>query len=141
VRVDIFKEVKKLNFPAESYVIVGSGHLIALGLKEGRDIDIVVTEALFEKCKEEGWEEIKWTYPEKIGHIYLRKGIVELYLDVNCNNFKPTTKELIKRAKIINGVPFASLDDLLKLKREYVKKKPKHKKDIQLIEKHLETLL
>jgi hypothetical protein len=137
--MDIFKEVKKLNFPSDSYVVVGSGHLVALGLKEGHDIDIVVTKDLFEKCKKEGWKQVKWTYPDKLGHTYLRKGNVELYLDVNKGSFNPTTKELLKRAVVINGVSFASLEYILKFKKEYNKVNPKHLKDIELIEKYLKN--
>lgn len=138
--MDIFKEIKKLKFPLGSYVVVGSGHIIALGLKEGHDVDIVVTKELFEKCKNKGWKQVSWTYPDKLGHIYLRKGKVELYLDVNRGDINPTTEELIQRAVIIDGVPFASLEDVLKFKKEYSKVNPKHLKDIKLIEKHLESL-
>lgn len=136
--MNIFEEIDKLNFPSGSYVVVGSGHLIALGLKEGTDIDIVVTPELFEKCcQDASWEQIPWTYPEKLGQIFLRKGIVELYLDVNAGGFNPATMELIQRAVIINNIPFASLKDILAFKKEYLKTKPKHQKDIELIEKLL----
>lgn len=138
--MNIFKELKELKFPLGSYVVVGSGHMIALGLKEGHDVDIVVTEDLFEKCKSEGWEQVTWTYPDKLGHIYLRKDKVELYLDVNRGDFNPTTEELIQRARVIDETPFASLEDILKFKREYSKVNPKHLNDIKLIEKHMKSL-
>jgi len=138
--VDIFEEVSKLNFPLGSYVVVGSGHLIALGLKEGKDVDIVVTPELFSKClHNQLWKQIPWTYPEKVGHIFLRRGVVELYLDVNCGSFNPSTDELIQRAKIIEGVAFASLEDVLKLKIEYSETKPKHLMDIKIIKEFLNT--
>lgn len=35
--MDIIKKVKKLGFPIESYVVVGGGHMTALGLKEGKN--------------------------------------------------------------------------------------------------------
>ncbi|MEN9342388.1 MAG: hypothetical protein RIQ54_644 [Candidatus Parcubacteria bacterium] len=89
--MNIIEEVKKLNFPIGQYVIVGSGPMAVRGLRDAHDIDIVVTRELFETCKANGWEAVPWTYPEKIGQIYLRKNYVELYLDVNCADFNPTT--------------------------------------------------
>ncbi len=139
--MNIFEEIHKLNLPPDSYVVVGSGHLIALGLKEGTDVDIVVTPELFEKCcRDDSWEQVPWTYPEKLGQIFLRRGIVELYLDVNAGDFNPSTAELIERAVIINNVPFASLEDILALKKEYLKTRPKHQKDIELIEQYIQSL-
>jgi len=137
--MNLIKEIKKLGFPPDSYIIVGSGHLSAIGLKEPHDIDIVVTKDLFAKCKKEGWEQMPFTYPDKLGHIFLRKGFTELYLDVNKGNFNPTIEELIQRAVIIDGVPFASFEDILNFKREYGKVNSKHLLDIELIEKHLEN--
>lgn len=112
--------------------------MAAHGIKEIHDIDIVVTSELFERCKNENWEHIPWTFPEKLGQIYLRKGVVELYLDINCGNFNPTIHELIQRADIIKGIPFASLEDVLKFKKEY--NRPKHARDIELIKAYLTRL-
>ena len=136
--MNIFEEVIKLKFPLGSYVVVGSGHLIALGLKEGTDVDIVVMPKVFEKCcRNPVWKQIPWTYPGKVDHIWLRRGVVELYLDVNSGDFNPSTEELIQRARVIRGVAFASLEDVLRFKKEYSKSKPKHLKDIKIIEKYL----
>jgi hypothetical protein len=133
--MDFIKEVKKLNFSLGEYVIVGSGPMIIRGLKKAHDIDIVATENLFNKCKLEGWEIKPWTYPQKIGQIYLRQGNVEIFKDVNCGNFNPTIKELIERSEIIEGIPFVSLQDMLKFKREY--NTEKHLKDIATTEEFL----
>jgi hypothetical protein len=136
--MDIIKEIKKLDFPADKYVIVGSGPMAVRGLKEAHDIDIVVEPDLFEKCKADGWKEMPWTY-EKIGQIYLKRDDIELYLDVNCGDFNPTTEELIKRADVIEGIPFITLEDMLKFKRAYNKayNREKHRKDIGITEIYL----
>jgi len=131
--MNIFEEIQKLNFPSGQYVVVGSGPMAARGIREAQDIDIVVMPEFFEKCKQEDWEQIPWTY-EKPEQVYLKKGLVELYLDVNCGNFNPTTEELLQRADMINNIPFVSLADLIGFKKEY--NKPKHLRDIELIEKY-----
>lgn len=133
--MNIIEEVKKLNFPIGQYVIVGSGPMAVRGLRDAHDIDIVVTRELFETCKANGWEPVPWTYPEKIGQIYLRKNYVELYLDVNCADFNPATEELIQRAEIIEGVPFIPLQDMIRFKRAY--NREKHHRDIEITEKYL----
>lgn len=131
--MNIIQKVKALNFPNNEYVVVGSGILEAKGIRETNDIDIVVSPDLFEKCKAHSWEQVPWTY-EKIGQIYLRKAEYELYLDVNCKDFNPTLSELLERAEIIEGIPFASLEDTSNFKRAYGK--PKHLRDIELIEQY-----
>lgn len=133
--MNIVEEMKKLQFPQGQYVIVGSGPLGIRGIKETNDIDIVVSPELFERCKQDWWEQLPRTYPDKIGQIYLRHGYVELFLDVNCGDFNPTLKELLQRADIIEGITFVSLKDVIKFKQSY--NKPKHWEDIKIIEKYL----
>jgi len=131
--MDIFREIKNLDFPVTHYIVVGSGIMVALGLKGANDIDIVVTPDLFQKCTLEGWEQ--WIKPN--GGPALRKDHVELYLDVNAGNYNPTTQELINEAKIINGIPFLTLEKLLLFKKQY--KREKDFKDIALIETYLKN--
>jgi len=57
---------------------------------------------------------------------------VEIYLNVNCGSFNPNFEELKGRAQIIKGIPFSSLEDLRRFKKEYGREKDK--KDINLID-------
>lgn len=132
--MNIFEDIKKLKFPQGQYIIVGSGPLVARGIRETNDIDIVVSPELFEKCKKDWWEQLPRTYPDKIGQIYLRHGYIELFLDVNCGDFNPTLAELLQRADIIQGISFVSLEDVIKFKKAY--NKPKHIQDIKMIEQY-----
>jgi len=133
--MDIIEKIKKLDFPQGQYIIVGSGPMVVRAIKESNDIDIVVSVKLFEKCKQDGWEQLPWTYPDKLWQIFLRRGYIELYLDVNCKECNPTLKELLQRSDTIQGCSFASLEDVIKFKRAY--DKPKHLEDIQRIEEYL----
>ena len=136
-RKEILQSIKKLHFPEGEYIIVGSGPMVVHWIKESNDIDIVVSKNLFETCKKQLREVLPRTYPDKLGQIYLRRGRVELYLDVNCGNVNPTLKELLARADILEGIAFASLDDTCKFKRAY--NKPKHIKDVENILHYIET--
>lgn len=131
--MDIFDEVRRLNFPLGHYVVVGSGPLAARRLREPHDIDIVVTPQVFQRCRKRDWKARK--QPGRTGQEYLRKGVVELYLEVNCGDFSPATDDLIRRADLIDGVPFANLHDIMRFKAEY--KRPKDAEDIITIQRYL----
>lgn len=134
--MDIFREIKELNFSLGSYVVVGSGVLAAHGLRQARDLDVVVTPELYEKCENEGWQKQWHNTGERYAlHKQGEDFEVELYLDVNCGDARPTTNELIGRADVIKGVPFASLHDLLAFKKAYGR--PQDLSDIKLIEAKL----
>ena len=135
----ILEEIKKLKFPKGHYIIVWSWPMIVRNIRESNDIDIVVSNKLFEKCKQDNREQISWTYPDKLWQIYLRKNNIELYLDVNCGSFNPKLEELIERSDLIGDIPFVSLDDIIKLKKAY--NKPKHLEDIKKIERYLKNNL
>ncbi|MEO6077191.1 MAG: zinc ABC transporter substrate-binding protein [Candidatus Andersenbacteria bacterium] len=133
--MNILEEIARLNFPVDQYVVVGSGPMAAHGIRDVHDIDIVVTPELFEICKQRDWEHMPWTYPGKEGEIYLRNGIVELYLDVNAGDFNPTFQELFDRSEVVQSIHFASLEDIMRFKKAY--NRPKHLEDIQKIKEHL----
>ncbi len=133
--MDIFEELRGLSFSPNQYVVVGSGIMAAKGIRNTNDLDIVVTPELFEKCKREGWEVKPWTKPGKEGKEWLKRGAVELYLEVNEGDINPTTEDLLKEAEFINGIPFNTLERLVEFKRAYGR--PKDFEDIALIEKYL----
>ncbi|MDP2856192.1 MAG: hypothetical protein Q8N90_03720 [bacterium] len=48
---DLFQKVKKLNLPIGNYAIFGSGSLMIRNIRESRDLNVIVTEDLFEEYK------------------------------------------------------------------------------------------
>ena len=137
--MNVFEEVKKLNFPDGEFIILGSGILGALGIREINDVDILTTNTLFDKLQKEGWNfneiEIEGRMRER-----LLKGVVEVYKDYWFGENIFTTPEavgkVIKNAHIIKGVPFLPLTVLLEYKKAM--SRDKDKKDVMLIEKYLE---
>lgn len=125
--------MKDLNLPQGHYVIVGAGSLAAYDLRETSDIDLVVTEDLFRLLAEQGWEIQNRTD----GKTALKHGHAEAFLDVNAEGFRPTTEELLERAVIIDGVPFASLEDVRAFKIAYGREKDR--RDVKLIDGFLEA--
>ncbi len=131
--MDLFGEIKKLHFPINKYVVVGGAAMATRHIKETYDIDIVVTPDLFDYCKQEGWQE----HLRPNGEPGLQKGITEIYLDVNSGNFNPSFEELRNRAQIIDEIPFCSLDDVRRFKKEY--NRDKDIEDINLIDSYLQS--
>ena len=133
--MDIFQKVKSLNLPSGEYIVFGSGPLQAHGIRETRDVDILVLSELYEKLKQEGWEERVWeTSPP--GR-FLFKDDVEVGDSWDYGEYNPDPNWLIENAEIINGVPFAPLEEVLKGKKAFGR--PKDLEDIKLIEEYLET--
>lgn len=133
---ELIEKVKSLGFPNGQYIVAGSAIMVMYDLKETKDIDIVVSGELFDACIKEKWEEVPYTYSDKLGQVWLKKNDVELYLDVNHGEqFRPTLGELLSRAEYFNKVPFLSLNDLLKFKKSY--NRPKDQNDIRLIEHYM----
>lgn len=124
----IIEEVKALNLPEGEYVVVGSGALSVRGIREHDDIDLQVSDELYEKLKADGWEEREKTE----GHFHLYKGNVEVarnFLHIEKCDLDP--RQVIDEADVIEGIPFMRLEHLVQLKK--VMSREKDLKDIELI--------
>ncbi|WP_174493388.1 zinc ABC transporter substrate-binding protein [Acinetobacter sp. Marseille-Q1623] len=131
---ELLNEIQKLEFPNTDFIIVGGGALVIRNLRETSDLDIVVTAELFEKLKNDN----KWSYTIRPnGKPKLYKDFVEVYLDVNTDDFQRTTSQLFENADIFNQIQFINLQTLMQLKQSYRREKDLH--DIELIQTYLAT--
>lgn len=129
---ELFDEFKKLNFPQKEYAIVSSGVLAIRGIREAKDIDIIVSEKL--------WNELKNKYEARIEDgiekIIPSKNVEVLWEgSIFCDQkIGPSANEQISHMEIIDGLSFQSFRDCLwfkiKLGRE------KDKKDLKLVKKY-----
>ena len=134
------EKVKRLNFPANQYVVVCGAVLAAHGIRDTEDLDILVRPELFKKCKEEGWMVTPWTKAGKKGKDWLAKNGIELYEELIMVGDSIFVEDLAKNdIEIIEGVPLLSLTRLMEFKKEYLRlyNRPKDIKDISLIEAYL----
>ncbi len=129
--MDVIAEVKKLDLPLGQYVVVGSGIMPQLGLREANDVDIAVTPDLHTKLRTSG----EWDEEERYGKIFLKKETVDIIPRLDWESYSTTTEEAIASAIIIDGVPFMNLTELLKFKRALGR--AKDLPDIALIEEYL----
>ena len=98
------------------------------GLRESSDIDIHVTEEVYEKLKESSWES-----EQGVGQIVLRYDVFDVgkFWDGN------SVEALLKSAVYVDDVPFLGLLNLRSWKT--AKGRPKDKRDIVLIDKYFEN--
>jgi len=129
--MDIITEVKKLDLPLGQYVVIGSGIMAQLGLREANDVDIAVTPDLYATLRASG----EWDEEERYGKIFLKKDAVEINPRLDWERYATTTEEAIASATIIDGVPFINLNELVMFKRALGR--AKDLADIVIIEEHL----
>ena len=131
---EFFLKVKKLNLPIGEYALFGSAPMGVRGLRECRDIDIIVTNGLWKEFLDNfGWKLVKTQDKDKYSDGLERDGI-ELWKD-----WWPgwDVNKLIKEAEMIDGLPFVRLEKVLEWKKFIAKEKDL--KDVELLEKFLLT--
>ncbi len=129
--MNIIQKIKELNLPNDQYVVIGSGTMDVLGIREAQDIDISVTEELFDKLKQSG----KWEEFEKYGRPFLKKDVFDINKHLGWEKYSITIEEANKSALFIEDIPFMNLDELIKFKDAMGREKDF--KDIGLIKEYL----
>jgi hypothetical protein len=123
------EELKSLNFPIGEYVIVSSGPMAIRGIRECSDLDLIVSDSLFEKLCQ--------SYPVvKKEHISLIDigNISCMHKNPDPLDMYPTSKQ-IQDAEMIEGVPFQNLETCLYFKEN--SDREKDKRDVLLIREFL----
>jgi hypothetical protein len=133
--MNIVKEVRKLRLPASKYAVVGSGPLAIRNIRPAHDIDLIVTQDIYDKLKNLGWKEEY--FPDTERPWVLFHGPFDVSTSWSVNEFKPLPRQLIKDADIIDGIPFARLEDVLQWKRTCGREKDLE--DVKLIEEYLKS--
>lgn len=137
---DLFKKLKELNFPEGEYVVVG-GALMARGIREERDLDILVTPNFYQELlKDKRFKQCICEMCLKTSRLILKGDGVDILPNFIFGKYTGDTRKLIKSAEIINGYPFIKLTEYIKFKKElYVQiGKPKYIQDVKLMEDYLE---
>ena len=130
---DIISKVKALNLPKNSYIAFGSCPLAALGIREAKDIDMLVSRDVYTQLSEAGWQQIN----KGPNDTPLTREIFEAHDNWNFSSYNPSLEDLLSRAMIMGDVPFASLGDVRKWKT--ASGRPKDLADIELIDQYENT--
>lgn len=102
-------KVRGLGLPLDECIVIGSGILDQLGLRQAADIDLVVSEELHSQL---GAVFQGWTAKERDGQIFFidNANSAELWLDWPLEDRRWGFDELIEHSTVIEGVRFVSLD-------------------------------
>ena len=121
------EKVKQLALPDGEYVVIGSGLLDALGLRESHDLDLVVSDNLYQKLRASGVYSIEEKYNEEV----LVADDIEVW-----SNWKSDADfdVLIQSAYKVEGVTFAHPDIIIKRKTERGSEKDLN--DIRLLKEY-----
>ncbi|MQA78121.1 MAG: hypothetical protein GEV10_06535 [Streptosporangiales bacterium] len=130
-RAQLLDSVRSLGLPDGEYVVFGSGPLVVRGLREGADIDLVVTPELYERLRADGWE--ARTRPD--GGETLSRGDLDVMCRLDFPGYRRDARALIAKAERIDGVPFLRLDELRVFK--VALGRPKDQVDLDLIDQAL----
>ena len=119
------KELRKLNLIIGKYAVFGSGTLAIKGLRDNRDLDLIV--------KDDLWDELIKKYQvNSVGAIKI--GNIEIWKEVGVGPQCDLTG-FIFRAEMIEGLPYVNLTDLMGWKK--LKGREKDIQDVKLIEDFL----
>ncbi len=125
----IVERVVATGLPLDQVIVIGSGILDALHLREARDIDLVVTPGLFQLLKQSG------DYSHEVRHDedVLERNDQEIWTSWDGCDFEA----LLSDGTVIDGVQFAHPQFVLDWKQR--NGRDKDARDIQLLEKYLRS--
>jgi len=129
--VKFLNEFRRLPYPKNKMLIIGSGTLSLLGIRKNKDLDVWVTKDIFNKIsKDKNFKPYTLAsgdkgYNSSSGNIEV---IDKLF------NYK--IEDQLKSAIIIYGIHFQSPEDIIEWKKEMGR--PKDLQDIKQLEKFLQ---
>ncbi len=129
--MSIVDRVRQLDLPLEEVIVIGSGLLDVLNLRAAGDIDLLVTEALFQSLKLDD----SYTYGVRSGSKYLLQNDVEIWTD--WGDALPDYSAAISQCVIIQGVAFLDPQALIREKQRMGREKDY--RDIRLLEDFMQA--
>lgn len=130
----LFQKAKDLNLPFGEHALFGSAPMGVRGLRDCHDVDIIVTETLWNDYKMKlNWSLVRTKNKDKCSD-GLRNDSIELWKD-----WWPEwdINKLIQEAEMIDGLPFVKLEEVLKWKKQIAREKDL--RDVKIIEKFLQN--
>lgn len=138
--INVRQKLSELSLTPKNSVVVGSGILNALKIRESHDIDLTVDVETYNQLKSNP----QFSVVQVFGLDLLKYDVYEIGTGLNMTDINKvySFKEIFENSVVIDGVRYNSLEFLLAIKRIWVKgensrDKDKDKRDIELIEDYL----
>ena len=126
--VKYITELKKLGYPLNEMLVIGSGTMTLYGLKENTDLDLWVTHRLYKRMSYD-----KRLHKDVRGMLKTKNDEIECHFLLPCSH--GSIEENLKRAVVVDGVHFMSLKDVIAWKKCIGR--PKDYEHIKMIEKYI----
>ncbi len=126
MKVDIKNRIDEIGLNSDNAVVIGSGILNALNLRENKDIDVVVPD---EKYKEL-YVNSRFQKKENHGRGVLIDDIFEIVTDWSVLGKSWRFDDLLPHSIIIDGVRYNTIEFLLTVKRKWFVDGDARQKDI-----------
>lgn len=125
-----------LGLNSDNSVVIGSGILQALGIRDSKDIDLVVTQDEYDRLKKSGrFEAHETQYKREV----LKDQLFEIGTSWDVLDKKYRFNDFGKDSVVIDGVRYVTLDFLYRTKESWLKAgtaRPKDINDLELIEEY-----
>ncbi|HEY1646197.1 MAG TPA: hypothetical protein VGF75_07620 [Candidatus Saccharimonadales bacterium] len=128
---EIVAKVKSLKLPKGSYIVFGSCPMAVANIREANDVDLLVSNIALDIIKKDGWKQVSKGKDDKP----YTKDLFEAHTSWSFSSYKPTLKHLLATANFIDGILFASLEEVRKWKE--ASGRPKDLVDVKLIDSYL----
>ena len=112
---ELLNELNKLNLPKDEFAIFGSAVMAIKGIREAKDIDLIVTNELYKKLIKK-YKEIK-------------PGIIQvgnIEIIASWNSLIKNPEEVIKNSERIGDYNYIRLKDLIAWKKKMGREKDKN---------------
>lgn len=130
-------ELNKIGLTPDNSIIIGSGILSALGIRESKDIDVVVDKETYDRLKSDS----RFHKAENHGREILADDLLEIGTSWGVLGKNWSFGDFLSKSVVIDGVRYITLEFLLAVKKSWLLDKDvrqKDKDDVQMIEKYLQ---
>lgn len=134
--MEIKNKLNELGLNSENAVIIGSGILNALNLRESKDIDVVVTEEKYKELSDNS----RFKKEQNHGREILDDGLFEIGTSWTVVGKNWKFNDLLNHSTTIDGVRYNTVEFLLNAKRRWIADGEGRQKDIddvKLMEQYL----
>ncbi|OGZ04610.1 MAG: hypothetical protein A2604_00315 [Candidatus Liptonbacteria bacterium RIFOXYD1_FULL_36_11] len=128
--MDIKRELERIGLTIENSVVIGSGILSALNIRESQDIDVTVNEDVYKRLSADS----RFKKAENHGREVLTDGLLEIGTSWGVLNKDYKFDDFLGESVVIDEVRYTTLEFLLAVKQSWLLEKDARQKDIDDVE-------
>jgi len=138
-KVKLVAIMAELSFPPGENAIFGGACLAMRSIRTTSDLEIFVSDKLYQNLKEQGWEE---RVAGSTGASYLTTTVqgvpVLVFITCGSERWRPNAQAYLKKPELVDGLPCMPLEDMYAWKAATAR--PKDLVDLKLIEDYWQTM-